>query len=91
MIWSTRTICTFVAATVPVEEKGAENSLLEEALKIGVAATGTEESAAPARGVKVETDEYGRSREVAEIDPRETTFESFMGSFGDPRRWAGRS
>lgn len=75
---------------MPVEEKGAENPLLEEAMKIGEADSVTTESVGTRRGVKVETDEYGRTREVADIDPRAATFETFMGSFGDDRRWAGR-
>jgi len=80
-----------VAATVPVEEKGADNPLLDEAMKIGEADTATTESAGPRAGVKTETDEYGRVREVADVDPNNATFESFMGSFGNPKRWAGRS
>ncbi len=91
MIWQTRTICTFVAATVPVEEKGADNPLLDEALRIGEKANSGDQSPRTAVGVRTEFDEQGRVREVADIDPKNATFESFMGSFGDPRRWAGRS
>lgn len=76
-MWQTRTICSFVAATVPVEEKGADNPLLDEAQRIG------EES---------DVDERQRSddRSTSVIDPRTGSFESFMGSFGTPQRWAGR-
>lgn len=35
MKWQTRLICSFVAATVPVEKAGDVNELLENAKKIG--------------------------------------------------------
>ena len=38
-MWQTRTICTFVAATVPVENAGDESPLLDAARVIGLEGT----------------------------------------------------
>ncbi len=97
-MWQTRTICTFVAATVPVETEGEISPLLEQAQRIGDPpdeATGQQTGGSPARsgqaaGLSTETDEEGRVRHVAAVDPNPGTFERFMGSFGTPQRWAGR-
>jgi len=101
LIWQTRTICTFVAATVPVETAGDTSALLEDAQRIGEppepstpdsAVVSGEGAAAPVAkpGTKTETDEAGRTRLVADPDVNPGTFEMFMGSFGTPQRWAGR-
>jgi hypothetical protein len=72
MIWQTRTLAQFVAATVPVENAGDTNELLEQAKQIGQPAEDTDEQHPTA----------------AENPPG--SFERFMGSMANPRRWAGR-
>jgi len=91
----------FVAATVPVETAGETSPLMDEALRIGEPPEESTSDTAPSSGeggsvpkatpgTKTETDEAGRTRLVADVDPRNGTFEMFMGSFGTPQRWAGR-
>jgi hypothetical protein len=76
-------ICTFVAATVPVEKAGDMNPLLEEAQKIGLdGAAETEEGTAAA------TEAF--DPENPPMPSKVNSFEGFMGSFGSPARWAGR-
>lgn len=65
---------------MPVEEKGASNPLLDEALNIG------EQSA-----VDTQPQNTNGDRPAPVLDPNPGTFEAFMGSFGTPQRWAGRS
>ncbi len=92
-MWQTRTICTFVAATVPVETQGEVSPLLEAAQRIGDPPEDTAERPTGAAGngqVRIETDDEGRTREIADPDPNPGTFERFMGSFGTPQKWAGR-
>jgi hypothetical protein len=74
----------FVAAAVPVEKAGDVNPLLEAAKDIGT--------------------EFGDKQQTetavsnAPFDPENPpmpnvqngTFERFMGSFGSPKKWAGR-
>ena len=66
LIWSTRTISTFVAATVPVETKGDSHPLVDEAQKIG-------DGILP--GTK-------RPEEPSTKEPRAGSFEAFMATFG---------
>jgi hypothetical protein len=72
--WETRTICTFVAATVPVEKAGDMNPLLELAQAIGEPPQPDEPDAKPKT-----------------TEPTAGSYERFMSTFGNPRRWAGRS
>lgn len=78
-----------MAATVPVEQEGQTSPLLEQALAIGDLPDGREQPQTKS-GVRIETDEKGRQREVAVIDPVGGSMERFMMSFGSPQRWAGR-
>lgn len=41
--WQTRTLATFIAATVPMEKKGQKNPLLDEAQKVRLRMDGDEE------------------------------------------------
>lgn len=75
MIWQTRTLATFTAATVPVENAGQANPLLERALAIGQPEESTQ-SAEHSAAVPAE--------------PAQGSFERFMATFGNPKRWAGR-
>lgn len=70
-------ICTFVAATVPVEAAGDVNPLIEAAQNIGVDARSDEEKTAAAQQNPNE--------------PTTGSYERFMSTFGSPARWAGRS
>lgn len=80
MTWQTRTICTYVAASVPVETEGEVSQLLESALKVGLPVKKDEE-----KQVEAWTpDQPSEARE-----PKQASFERFMGSFGNPRKWAG--
>lgn len=76
MTWSTKTISTFVAATVPVEKAGDVNPLLEAAQQIGMDARSDEEREA--------------ARKEIVNEPKVGSYESFMSTFGNPQRWAGR-
>ncbi len=49
MNWQTRTICTFVAATVPVEKEGDVNPLLEQAQTIGLDPSDEKKETTPAK------------------------------------------
>lgn len=77
MTWSTRTISTFVAATVPVEKAGDVNPLLEAAQQIGQEPRSDEEIEASRHEQRVN-------------EPKVGSYESFMSTFGNPQRWAGR-
>ncbi len=69
LIWQTRTLATFVAATVPVEKEGDASPLLDEAQRIGL------------------TDSQAQTQKNTTREPGTGSFERFMGSFGNPRRW----
>lgn len=73
-MWQTRTICTFVAATVPVEKAGDVNPLLEQAQQVGITADNKQAESDNKPG-----------------EPTVGSYERFMATFGNPRRWAGRS
>lgn len=73
--WQARTVCTFIAATVPMESAGAVNELLEAAKTIGLDAR---------------TDEEKDTAPAVKGEPAVGTYEKFMMSFGAPQRWAGR-
>lgn len=75
----------FVAATVPVETHGETSPLVEEAQRIGVA---PDESTADSPAGRQPDWQPGDPAQVRELNPG--TFEAFMGSFGSPRKWAGR-
>ncbi len=62
-------MCTFVAATVPIEKPGDTNPLLEQAQQIGVT------------GEQQQTQQSGAGT-------KNGSFEAFMGSFGNPKRWS---
>ncbi len=72
-MWQTRTLCTFVAATVPVEKAGDESPLLESARRIGLPA-----DAAPA--------DENTSASAADRS-RPGDYERFLASFGNPTKW----
>lgn len=76
--WQTRTICTYVAATVPVEKAGDVNRLLENAQNVGMSEAEIERLAELAEAEKATP----KANEVG-------SFERFMSSFGSPGRWAG--
>ncbi len=76
MKWSTRTICTFVAASVPVEKAGDVNPLLEAASKVGM-----DDS----------SDEEKQADKSPSNEPAVGSYERFLSTFGNPARWAGRS
>jgi hypothetical protein len=81
LIWQTRTICTFVAATVPVESEGDDSALLTAARNIGMpddTTTGPDEPA-----------ERPQPAQTAP-EPPVGSYESFMSSMANPSRWAGR-
>ena len=82
-------IATYVAATVPVEKAGDMNPLLESAKEIGLS------------DADIEHRDNNRQKQTvpaAPFDPEHppipdngnASFERFMGSFGSPKRWAGR-
>ncbi len=75
---------------MPVETQGDTNPLLEEAQRIGDLPDHDSDQPTPPSQTRIETDEKGRERQVADPDPNPGTFEMFMGSFGTPARWAGR-
>jgi hypothetical protein len=52
--WQTRTLATFIAATVPQEKKGAKNPLLEEAQKVRLQMEGEESEDDKAKDVPPE-------------------------------------
>jgi hypothetical protein len=68
-------ICTYVAATVPVEKEGAKNALLDSAIKIGL---------------EDEFDEEEQQQKKSPAEPEPGSYERFMMTFGSPARWAGR-
>lgn len=68
LIWSTRTIATFVAATVPVESAGAKNPLLEHAQSIG-------------DGMLPGTQAQGTDAAPSTSEPQAGSFEQFMTMF----------
>jgi hypothetical protein len=80
-----------VAATVPVENAGDMNPLLESAKEIGL--TDAEQK-------YLENQNQGRQHipDNKPFDPENppipdngnASFERFMASFGSPKRWAGR-
>ncbi len=74
-MWQTKMICTFVAASVPVEKAGDVNPLLEAANQVGIDKSDEEKQAEPA----------------AQSGPQVGSYERFMSTFGNPARWAGRS
>jgi hypothetical protein len=80
MIWQTRTLATFVAATVPVETKGDVSPLMDAALLIGVNDTAVVDS----------EDIPTQTQKVRVAEPNVGSYEAFMTSFGAPTRWAGR-
>ncbi len=80
MKWETRTICTFIAASVPVEKAGDVSPLMDAAMQIGLDGEQQTQS----------------NNDVIDFDPenppmpaKENSLEAFMGSFGAPHRWAG--
>lgn len=75
MKWQTRTISTFVAATVPMDKAGDVNPLLEAANQIGVDASTDEEKEA--------------AQATATGEPTTGSYERFMMTFGSPKKWAG--
>lgn len=81
MKWETRTICTFIAASVPVEKAGDVSPLMDAAEQIGVDA---------------QMEKKSDANSMQEFDPEnppmprnQNSFEGFMGTFGSPSRWAG--
>jgi hypothetical protein len=82
--WQARTICTFVAATVPMEKAGDVNPLLEAAQQIGM------EGVQNAEGDDSKPNLDTFDPENPPIPSKVNSFEGFMGSFGSPARWAGR-
>lgn len=77
MKWQTKVICTFVAATVPVEKAGDINPLLEAARQIGEEDDSDDNMTAADRSPSTNENGVG-------------SYERFMSSFGSPARWAGR-
>lgn len=79
-------ICTYVAATVPVEKAGDMNPLLESAKDIGLSDSERnhleQQAAIPIEAFDPEHPPIP--------DNGNASFERFMGSFGSPGRWAGR-
>lgn len=76
MKWQTRTISTFVAATVPMEKAGDVNPLLEAANQIGLDHQQSDEEKAAAQ-------------DTAKGEPTTGSYERFMMTFGSPKKWAG--
>lgn len=72
-MWQTRTICTFVAATVPVENPTDTNELVEQAKRIGIP-----------------DNQPAHDPQQQAAEPKPGTYETFMSTFGNPMRWAGR-
>lgn len=72
-------LATFVAATVPVEQAGDVNPLLEAAKTIGDPPTEDQE------------DMPDTDKRPAVNEPVVGSYERFMSTFGTPQRWAGRS
>lgn len=66
-----------MAATVPVEKAGDVNELLEAAKQIGEEPQNSEERELAQHDARVN-------------DPAVGSFERFMSTFGNPRKWAGR-
>jgi hypothetical protein len=77
LLWQTRTLATYIAATVPVESKNDTNQLLEMAQRIGL----SEEQHAALTATAPET------KTPTSKEPTAGSFEAFMGSFGNPNRW----
>lgn len=81
-MWQTKMICTFVAASVPVENAGDVNPLLEAAKSIG-----NIEDNQPQKRNNAAINAWDSPEKV---DNGDASYERFMASFGSPRRWAGR-
>lgn len=75
-MWQTRTLATFIAATVPVEKDGDVSPLLDAAKAIGEPAEDRH---------MTPSDRPGSVNE-----PAAGSYERFMSTFGSPARWAGR-
>jgi hypothetical protein len=86
-MWQTRLICTYVAATVPVEKAGDMNPLLESAKEIGL--TDVEQNRVEQQ-TQIPAIETFDPEHPPIPDNGNASFERFMGTFGSPGRWAGR-
>jgi hypothetical protein len=70
----------FIAAAAPFGAEDGTNELLDQAVAI----------ADPTAAEKQNTHEPKQQQApVSPTEPQEGTFERFMGSFGNARRWAG--
>jgi hypothetical protein len=81
--WQARTICTFIAASVPVERAGDVSPLLDAALSIGL------EQKPEQKTENLPAGQLDFDPENPPMPNRDNSFEGFMGSFGSPGRWAG--
>jgi hypothetical protein len=84
-MWQTRMICTFVAASVPVEKAGDVNPLLEAAKTIGESTSGDDTQPTQRNNKSINAWEHPEL-----VDNGDASYERFMASFGSPARWAGR-
>lgn len=77
-------MCMFIAASVPVEKAGDVNPLMEAAKEIGTDSAGVTAQSTVAAGVPFDPENPPIP------DNNIGSFERFLGSFGNPQRWAGR-
>jgi hypothetical protein len=77
-----------VAATVPVEKAGDMNPLLESAKEIGL--TEAEQKYLDDTSQPIPDNKPFDPENPPIPDNGNASFERFMGSFGSPKRWAGR-